>query len=116
MLDVENYINAADIGLYTSGEESFGMGILETMSYGKPVLATNAGGISEFMQSGRTGFLFGVGHVPLFARKLLELSGDEALVEKLGKNAALRAKTGFSAEKIVEEYLEYYRKIIVTCR
>jgi glycosyltransferase involved in cell wall biosynthesis len=43
--DIENYINASDLGLYTSSEESFGMGILETMSYGKPVLATNAGGV-----------------------------------------------------------------------
>ena len=110
--DIENYINAADIGLYTSGEESFGMGILETMSYGKPVLATNAGGIPEFMQNGKTGYLFKVGEVDSFAKKLLELVNDRELVSKLGANALERAASGFSADKIVAKYLAYYEKMI----
>ncbi len=113
--DVENYINAADLGLYTSEEESFGMGILETMSYGKPVLATNVGGIGEFMQDGRTGFLFGVGQVDKFAKKLLEISQNPDLVKRLGNHARIVAKSGFSGEKIVEEYLKYYGHIMKTC-
>ncbi|MCC6323174.1 N-acetyl-alpha-D-glucosaminyl L-malate synthase BshA [Candidatus Nomurabacteria bacterium] len=112
VLDIENYINASDIGMYTSGEESFGMGILETMAYGKPVLATRTGGIGEFMQNSKTGYLFKVGDINNFAKKLLILSKDEALVKKLGENACTIAKTGFSGEKIVEKYIEYYRRII----
>ena len=88
------------------------MGILETMAYGKPVLATNAGGIPEFMQDGGTGFLFGVGKVGDFAKKLLELSKDKELVKKLGANAQTRASSGFSGEKIVAQYVEYYQSII----
>ncbi len=114
VIDVENYINVADVGLYTSGEESFGMGILETMSYGKPVLATNAGGISEFMQDGQTGFLFDVGSVDGFAKKLLELSKDGELVKKLGENAKVRASSGFSGDKTVADYLDYYQAILET--
>ncbi len=116
VLDVENYINASDIGIYTSGEESFGMGILETMSYGKPVLATNAGGIGEFMQSGITGFLFPVGKVDAFAKKLKELSFNKALVLELGEQAKVRALSGFSGTKIVEHYIEYYKKIMKVCK
>jgi N-acetyl-alpha-D-glucosaminyl L-malate synthase BshA len=115
VLDVENYINAADLGLYTSDEESFGMGILETMAYGKPVLATNAGGIVEVMRHGKTGYLFGVGKVDDFAKKLMELSNNPGLAKELGRNAASRARDVFCGEKIVEQYLEYYRKIIKTC-
>ena len=40
VLDIENYLHAADAGLYASERESFGMGVLETMSFGKPVVAT----------------------------------------------------------------------------
>jgi L-malate glycosyltransferase len=111
VLDIENYINASDIGLYTSGEESFGMAILETMAYARPVLATNAGGIGEFMQHGKTGYMFGVGKLNDFAKKLLELSGDTILVNELGQKAKTRALSGFCSEKIVEQYLEYYEKI-----
>lgn len=115
VLDIENYINASDIGMYTSGEESFGMGILETMSYGKPVLATNAGGIKESMQNGATGFLFKVGDIESFAKKLIELYQNKMLVQKLGINASNRAKDLFSAKKIVNQYLDYY-KTIVNCK
>ncbi len=114
--DIENYINSSDIGLHTSGEESFGMAILETMAYGKPVLTTNAGGIGEFMVHGKTGYLLPVGKIDAFAKKLIELSTNLELVKKLGNGARERALSGFSAEKIVEKYLEYYRKVLKTCK
>src|SRR5437764_7459637 len=44
---VEDYLPAADAGLYTSEKESFGLSILETMFFGKPVIAFRIGGISE---------------------------------------------------------------------
>jgi len=115
ILDIENYVNAADIGMYTSGEESFGMGILETMAYGKMVLATNAGGIPEFMQDGKTGFLFDVGKITDFANKLLELANNPKTVFALGNNARVQAVANFSSKNIVEKYLKYYRAIIKTC-
>lgn len=114
--DIENYINAADIGIYTSQEESFGMGILETMSYGKPVLATRAGGISEVMVHEETGFLFEVGAVDELAKKLIELANDDGHAKQLGKAAAQRAKIEFGSEKIVAQYEEYYRSVIKVCK
>src|SRR5947208_2401060 len=44
---VDEYLQAADAGLYTSEYESFGLSILETMFYGKPVIAFRVGGIPE---------------------------------------------------------------------
>src|SRR5205823_14253756 len=44
---VEEYLQAADAGLYTSEYESFGLSILETAFYGKPVIAFRVGGIAE---------------------------------------------------------------------
>lgn len=116
VVDIENYVNASDIGLYTSEQESFGMGILETMSYGKPVLSTNVGGIRESMQHGKTGFLFEIGRLDLFAKKIVELSKNDELVKKLGKNAKIRVLNHFSSDKIVKQYLEYYKKIIKMCK
>ncbi len=113
--DIQNYINASDIGLHTSDEESFGMAILETMACGKPVLATAAGGIPEFMQNGKTGYLFPIGKIDAFVSKLVELATDPQLVAELGQNAKERASFGFSGKKIVEEYLKYYRAILTTC-
>src|SRR5437773_9839344 len=44
---VDEYLEAADAGLYTSEYESFGLSILETMFYRKPVIAFAVGGIPE---------------------------------------------------------------------
>ncbi len=110
--DIENYINASDIGLYTSSEESFGMGILETMSYGKAVLATRVGGIPEFMQNGKSGFLFSIGDIKSFTEKIRTLSHDDVLVKKLGQNAKETVALNFTAEKKVKEYLKYYEEVL----
>lgn len=116
VLDIENYINSADLGLYTSEEESFGMGVLETMSYGKPILTTNVGGIPEFMQNGKTGFLFKTGDTNGFAKKLLEIYKNPELLKSLGQNAQERALTGFSSQTIVHKYVDYYKKVIKECK
>jgi N-acetyl-alpha-D-glucosaminyl L-malate synthase BshA len=108
--DIENYINAADAGIYTSQTESFGMGILESMSFGKPVLATRVGGIPEVMRDGKDGYLLKLGDVKGFTHKLEYLMDNPGTVKKLGDAAALRAKQNFSASKIVNQYLACYRK------
>jgi N-acetyl-alpha-D-glucosaminyl L-malate synthase BshA len=106
--DIENYLNAADLGIYTSKDESFGMAMLETMSYGKPVLATNTGGVPEVMRNGIDGFLLKVGNTKGFAGKIKLLMNDPELAKKLGQNAALRAKKNFSSGIIVKQYLKLY--------
>lgn len=106
--DIENYLNAADVGIYTSETESFGMGMLESMAYGKPVLSTKVGGVPEVMRDGADGYLFKVGDIKGFAKKLELLMQNPGTLSQLGRNAALRAKKKFSAEVIVKQYLKHY--------
>ena len=115
VVDIENYIHAADAGLYTSEKESFGMGVLETMSFGKPVVATGVGGVSEIVQDGRTGFLAKLGDVRAMAAKVRKLAADPELAASMGAAAEARAKQEFSAEKSVGRYLEYYCGVLNGC-
>lgn len=112
--DIENYINASDAGIYTSETESFGMGILETMSYGKPVLATKVGGVPEVIADQKTGFLYKVGDISGFTKGIKSLEADPSLTETLGKNAQKRAQNLFCTEKIVKQYQNYYYDILDT--
>jgi N-acetyl-alpha-D-glucosaminyl L-malate synthase BshA len=115
VVDIENYVNAADAGLYTSEKESFGMGVLETMSFAKPVVATGVGGVPEIVQDGRTGFLAKLGDIRAMARDVRKLEADAALAASMGQAAQLRAQQEFSAEKSVGRYLDYYRHVLSTC-
>src|SRR5262249_1324936 len=110
VLDIENYIHAADAGLYASEKESFGMGVLETMSYGKTVVATRVGGVAEIIEHGESGRLSRMSDVAGMAAYVRKLAGDRALLHQMGASARKRAAEHFSPQQSVEKYVELYRR------
>jgi N-acetyl-alpha-D-glucosaminyl L-malate synthase BshA len=112
VLDIENYLNAADLGLYTSDYESFGLSILESMFHRLPVLATSTGGVPEVVEDGETGFLLPVGDIGGFAARLDAIIEDPDRYRVMGEKGGERARALFSAERIVGEYLDFYRQVI----
>jgi N-acetyl-alpha-D-glucosaminyl L-malate synthase BshA len=115
VLDIENYLHAADGGLYASEKESFGMGVLETMSFGKPVVATRVGGVAEIVKDKRTGFLARLGDVKAMAAAVRRLAADPELAARMGAAARSRAEQEFSSQKSVAQYLDLYRRTIRDC-
>jgi L-malate glycosyltransferase len=110
--DIGNFLNASDLGIYTSDTESFGMAALETMSYGKPVLATNTGGVPEVVDNGKTGFLFKPGNISGYVEKINFLMENTLAREEMGKLAKQRACERFCAQSVVPKYVEYYQHIL----
>jgi len=110
--DIENYLNAADLGFYTSDHESFGLSILESMFHGHPVLATRAGGVPEVVVDGETGFLLPVGDIDGFVARLDTIVDEPQLFRGMGERGRERAATLFSSERIVGEYLDFYRQVL----
>jgi N-acetyl-alpha-D-glucosaminyl L-malate synthase BshA len=112
VLDVENYLNAADLGLYTSEHESFGLSILESMFHRHPVLAARAGGVPEVVADGETGFLEEVGDIEALAGRLDTIAEDPERCRPMGERGYERARKLFSADRITGEYLDFYGRII----
>ena len=88
------------------------MAMLESMSYGKPVLATSVGGVPEVLENGKTGFLLKMGDINGFVKKAELLMSNKNLRDQMGALAKKSACEKFCAQKIVPQYVEYYRKII----
>jgi N-acetyl-alpha-D-glucosaminyl L-malate synthase BshA len=107
---VEEYLEAADAGLYTSEYESFGLGILETIFYGKPVIAFRVGGIPEVM--GATSPLYPFGDVNAAAAALDALVESPGLARELGQRSRAHAIENFSADRVVPEYEALYRRVV----
>src|SRR5216683_3949357 len=99
---VDEYLEAADAGLYTSEYESFGLGILETMFYGKPVIAFGVGGIPEVI--GDACPLYAFGDVVAAAAGLDALVESPNLARELGERSRTRVLERFSADRIVPRY------------
>ena len=107
---VDEYLEAADAGLYTSEYESFGLSILETMFYGKPVVAFRAGGIPEVL--GESYPLTSFGDVTAAAAALDALVASPAAAREMGERNRTRAREKFSADHIVPRYEALYRRVI----
>ena len=107
---VDEYLEAADAGLYTSEYESFGLSILETMFYGKPVVAFRAGGIPEVL--GESYPLTSFGDVPAAAAALDALVASPTAAREMGKRNRTRARERFSADHIVPRYETLYCRVI----
>src|SRR6185369_6762629 len=106
--DIEDYLQAADIGLFSSETESFCLSILEAMWFGCPSVSTRVGGIPEVVTSGKEGLLVPAGDADALARGVERLLADSAQRKALGQAGKLRARKEFSAERIVPQYEALY--------
>jgi L-malate glycosyltransferase len=111
ILEIEDYLQAADLGLFTSENESFCLSILEAMCFGCPSVATKVGGIPEVIEDGVTGVMVPFGDAEALARAVEGLIEEPARRVALGMAAQRRARERFSAEVIVPRYEELYRRI-----
>jgi N-acetyl-alpha-D-glucosaminyl L-malate synthase BshA len=107
---VENYLPAADAGLYTSENESFGLSILETMFFARPVVAFRIGGIPEVVDD--AAHLHEFGDIAAMAKSLDALVKAPDTARKLGERGRARAEKYFTAANIVPQYEAVYRQVI----
>jgi len=102
----------ACVFVLTSSSESFGLSALEAMSCGTPVVATLAGGVGEVVEHGVSGLLSPVDDLEQFAGHLSELLFDPPRARAMGVAAREQAVERFARERIVERYVELYRRVL----
>ncbi|MGB0369793.1 MAG: N-acetyl-alpha-D-glucosaminyl L-malate synthase BshA [Opitutales bacterium] len=112
---INDYLNACDIGVYASEQESFGLSILETMCYGHPVVATRAGGIPEVVEDGASGILVEIGDVNALSAAMTRLIQDAELRACYGERGAAVAASKFSGAPVRDQYLKLYYEMVAAC-
>jgi L-malate glycosyltransferase len=110
--DIEEYLQAADLALFTSDMESFCLSILEAMCFACPSVSTRVGGIPEVVEDGSTGFLVPPGDAGALARKVEFLIQNPSRRIDMGRAAQAIARDKFSTEAIVPLYQALYRRVI----
>ena len=85
------YYNAADVFVLPSWYESFGLVAVEAMACGTPVVVSRVGGLTTFVEHGKTGYLVPWRCPDAFARSLETLLENPSLRQAMGKTARRKA-------------------------
>jgi L-malate glycosyltransferase len=109
--DIEDYLQAADLGLFTSETESFCLSILEAMYFGCPSVARHVGGIPEVVEENTSGLLVPSDDPGALARAVESLIQEPKRRTTMGLAARKRASERFSAEVIVPRYEALYKRV-----
>ncbi len=92
--------------------ENCPMSVLEAMAFGKPVIASNIGGIPELVVHGETGLLFEAGDKEMLHRHLSAIMNDAALRHEYGTAGRKRAESHFSTEKHNRDLMAVYTSLL----
>jgi glycosyltransferase involved in cell wall biosynthesis len=112
--DIPQILADSDVFVLTSVQDPFPWVVLEAMALGKPVVATDVGGLKEAVVTGETGFLVPPEDETAIADAVCLLLQDKERAHKMGQSGYERVKTSFSVDvyvKLMERiYLEVSKK------
>jgi len=109
---VEDILACADLFILPSSYESFGLSALEAMSCGLPVIATDAGGLSEVVTAGVDGWLCSVGDTACMAERATDLLSNDARRATMSAAARKKAVDQFNISRIVPQYEALYQRVL----
>jgi len=108
---VDRLLPAFDVFCLSSHLEGLGTSLLDAMAFGRAVVATAAGGISEAVEDGVTGRVVPVRDPARLAQALLDLLGDPERRCAMGEAGRRRFLERFTADRMVDETLRVYEEL-----
>ena len=110
--DVERMYKAADISVFPSTYEPFGIVALEGMLAERPIVVSDAGGLGEIVEHRVTGMKSYCGNPNSIADSILELLFNPELCDNIVKNAKMKVKENYNWQKIAQDTHFTYQKAI----
>lgn len=110
--DVQRMYKCADVSVFPSTYEPFGIVALEAMLSGTPVVVSDVGGLNEIVEHGVNGMKSYAGNPNSLADSILTLLHDQKLCDTVTKNAKLKVKTEYNWTKIAQDTHLAYQKAI----
>ena len=105
-------LSQASVLVLPSYQETAPMVVQEAMAAGVPVIASRVGGTAEQIEHGETGFLIEPGDVKALATTMDALLSDDEMRARVSVNARRRAESLYQADKVAEETVRVYRKVL----
>lgn len=108
--DKYKYLSLSDAFILTSLHEGFGIVFMEAMYCSLPIICTNHGGQTDFLEEKQNALLIDVGDVESCKNSIIELSVNKKLYKTLSDNNKEKVKE-FYAESVAMRYVEIFREL-----
>ena len=110
--NVQKMYKCADISVFPSTYEPFGIVALEAMLSGTPVVVSDIGGLNEIVDHGINGMKSYAGNPNSLADSILTLLFDQKMCNDVTKNALSKVKKDYNWQKIAQDTHFTYQKAI----
>ncbi len=110
--ELKSFLDACEVLCLpsVSQAETFGIVLLEAMARSKPVISTELGtGTSWVNKDGKTGFVVSPGSVGELSDAISKILGNEKLKEQMGNNAKKRVLDYFTVDKTIDSLVSLYK-------
>jgi glycosyltransferase involved in cell wall biosynthesis len=106
--DVERYLQAADIFVFPTENEAFGIALIEAMACGLAVIGTAVGGVPDILEDEVTGLLIPARDFARLQAALLRLLHDAPLRRRLGAAARQQVQAHYSHDAVIGRYADLF--------
>ena len=110
--DIGRFFSAADVFVHAAVMEAAGNVILEALAAGCPVVCADAGGPSEYVERGRTGFVVPRSDAAAMSDALCQLLASPALRCRMARAARESAERDFAYRRMIADYARVYADVI----
>ena len=101
----------ADLFILPSNYEGLPIVIIEAMSFGKPIVASNVGGIAEIVINNENGYTVENNPV-IFAEKIKYILENSVIYTQFSENSQRKFHKHLTVEKMLNEYMHIYQELI----
>ena len=109
---VKQVIAQAQVCIFPTKAETFGMVTIEAMALGKPVVNSHYGWAQAIIEDGMDGYLADPNDAYHFAKIIATLINDQSLCDELGESARKKVVSHFNIHEIVEEHIKFFKAIL----
>jgi len=115
-LDTPQIMNVIDVFVLASLAEAAPVVVLEAMACGKPVVATNVGGVAELLVDGETGILVPPKDGRAIAEAVLYLLTHPSEARKMGLKGRERAIEYFDIKGCTQRHKDLYKEVLASAQ
>lgn len=112
--DVGRWYAACDAVVLTSANEGTPVTLIEALAAGRPVVATNVGGVADVVEDGVSGLLVRPRDTHAIAERLALLAADPARRAAMGAHGRRRALERYAVSRLVDDIDALYRSLLAS--